>query len=1099
MKYIIGLDMGITSVGFATLMLDEKDEPCRILRMGSRIFEAAENPKDGSSLATPRRENRSMRRRLRRRRHRKERIKALIINNGIMTATQIDEIYESKNQLTDIYQIRSEALDRRLNTEEFVRLLIHLSQRRGFKSNRKADTQEKNSEAGKLLSAVSANHQLMEDKGYRTIGEMLYKDEKFAGNKRNKADDYSNTFARSEYEEEIKAIFRSQRELGNPYTTDKLMEDYLAIYLSQRSFDEGPGGKSPYGGNQIEKRIGKCTLEENEKRAAKATYSFEYFNLLTKVNSIKIISDSEKRTLSDNERQAVIQLAFSKNAINYASLRKTLHMTDSERFNISYSQSDKSADEIEKKTKFAYLTAFHTFKKAYGNAFVDWSTEKKNRLAYALTAYRNDSSIIAYLTDNGFDNTEIEIALTLPAFTKWGNLSEKALYKIIPYLEQGMLYHSACTAAGYNFKADDKCTSMFLPTRAHIPPKHRKSEDQIEAPELDEITNPVVRCAVSQTIKVINALIRERGESPCFVNIELARELSKSKADRDKIEKGQKENQANNDRIMERLKKEFGLLSPTGQDLIKLKLWEEQDGKCPYSQEDIKIKRLFEPGYTEIDHILPYSLSFDDTYNNKVLVMSSENQHKGNRIPMQYLEGKRREVFQIWVENSNLRYRKKRNLLKATLTDEDLSGFKQRNLQDTQYLSSFMLKYLKKYLALSPNSTGRKNTVQAVNGAATAYMCKRWGIQKIRENGDTHHAVDAVVIACVTNGMIKRISEYAKYKETKYQNPDTGEYFDVDKRTGEVIDRFPMPYSWFRDELLMRCSEDPSRVLHDKPLPNYATDEQIAPIFVSRMPKHKVKGSAHKETIRKPYEQDGQKYTISKVPLTSLKLKDGEIENYFNPGSDTILYDALKERLLSFGGDAKKAFAQPFHKPKSDGTPGPEVKKVKLKKRATLTVPVQQNTAVADNGSMVRVDVFFVEGEGYYLVPIYVADTVSNTLPNRAIIAGKTYDLWKEMNDQYFIFSLYPNDMIRVVSAKDIKLTIANKESTLPNSMTCRETFLYYKETDISTGAITAVTHDNTYKRRGLGVKTLRKIEKYTVDVLGNIQRVKAETRTRFQ
>ena len=1087
MKYIIGLDMGITSVGFATMMLDEKDEPCRILRMGSRIFEAAENPKDGSSLAAPRRENRSMRRRLRRKRHRKERIRALIINNDIMTATQIDEIYESKNQLTDIYQIRSEALDRRLNTEEFVRLLIHLSQRRGFKSNRKADTQEKNSEAGKLLTAVSANHKLMEDKGYRTIGEMLYKDEKFAGYKRNKADDYSNTFARSEYEEEIKAIFRSQRELGNPYTTDKLMEDYLAIYLSQRSFDEGPGGNSPYGGNQIEKMIGKCTLEENEKRAAKATYSFEYFNLLTKVNSIKIISDSEKRNLSDNERQAIIQLAFSKNAINYSSLRKTLHMTDSERFNISYSQSDKSADEIEKKTKFTYLTAFHTFKKAYGNAFAGWPTEKKNRLAYALTAYRNDSSIITYLTDNGFDKAEIEIALTLPTFTKWGNLSEKALNKIIPYLEQGKLYHEACTAAGYNFKADDTDKRMYLPA-------HEK-----EAPELEDIKNPVVRRAVSQTIKVINALIRERGESPCFVNIELARELSKSKADRNKIEKGQKENQANNDRIMERLKKEFGLISPTGQDLIKLKLWEEQDGRCPYSQEHIKIERLFEPGYTDIDHILPYSLSFDDTYNNKVLVMSSENRQKGNRIPMQYLEGKRRDDFQIWVENSNLRYRKKRNLLKETLTDDDLSGFKQRNLQDTQYLSSFMLKYLKKYLALSPNSSGRKNTVQAVNGAATAYMRKRWGIQKIRENGDTHHAVDAVVIACVTNGMIKRISEYAKYKETKYQNPDTGEYFDVDKRTGEIIDRFPMPYSWFRDELLMRCSEDPSRVLHDKPLPNYATDEQITPIFVSRMPKHKVKGSAHKETIRKPYEQDGQKYTISKVPLTSLKLKDGEIENYFNPGSDTLLYDALKERLLSFGGDAKKAFAQPFHKPKSDGTPGPVVKKVKLKERATLSVPVQQNTAVADNGSMVRVDVFFVEGEGYYLVPIYVADTVKKALPYKAIVAHKPSDDWKDMTEDDFVFSLYPNDLVKIRFNKEMKFSLSQKDSTLPKERYLQEGLFYYRGTDISSSAISIINQDNTYKIGGLGVKRLPMIEKYQVDVLGNTSKIGKESRMRFK
>lgn len=1087
MKYIIGLDMGIASVGFATMMLDEKDEPCRILRMGSRVFEAAEHPKDGSSLAAPRRENRSMRRRLRRKRHRKERIRSLIVDNGIMTLEKIDGIYVAKNPLTDIYQIRAEALDRCLSVEEFVRLLIHLSQRRGFKSNRKVDAQEKKSEAGKLLTAVSANHQLMTEKGYRTIGEMLYRDKKFFECKRNKADDYSNTFARSEYEEEIKAIFRSQQGLGNPYATDKLMEDYLAIYLSQRSFDEGPGGESPYGGNQIEKMIGKCTLEPSEKRAAKATYSFEYFNLLTKVNSIKIISDREKRTLSDGERQAVIQLAFSKNAINYASLRKTIHMTDSERFNISYSQSDKTADEIEKKTKFTYLTAFHTFKKAYGKAFVDWPTEKKNRLAYALTAYRNDSSIITYLTDNGFDKTEIEIALTLPTFTKWGNLSEKALNKIIPYLEQGKLYHEACTAAGYNFKADDTDKRMYLP--AH----------ETDAPELEDIKNPVVRRAISQTVKVINALIRERGESPCFVNIELARELSKSRADRNKIEKGQKENQANNDRIMERLKKEFGLLSPTGQDLIKLKLWEEQDGVCPYSLQPISIERLFEPGYTDIDHIIPYSLCFDDTYNNKVLVMSSENRQKSNRIPMQYLEGKCREDFQIWVENSNLRYRKKRNLLKETLSDDDLSGFKKRNLQDTQYLSSFMMKYLKKYLALSPNSTGRKNTIQAVKGSATAYMRKRWGIQKIRENGDTHHAVDAVVIACVTSGMIKRISEYAKYKETKYQNPDTGEYFDVDKRTGEVINRFPMPYSWFRDELLMRCSEDPSRILHEKPLPNYATDEQIAPIFVSRMPKHKVKGSAHKETIRKPYEQDGQKYTISKAPLTSLKLKDGEIENYFNPGSDTLLYDALKERLLAFNGDAKKAFAEPFRKPKSDGSPGPIVKKIKLKEKATLTVPVQQNTAVADNGSMVRVDVFYVEGEGYYLVPIYVADTVKKELPNRAITRGKEYNQWRVMRDSDFLFSIYPNDLIRFVTSAPTTFSLINQSSTLAPSKKCSEGYVYYKSTGISTASFKVVNHDNTYQVSSLGIKTLRSLEKYQVDVLGNISKIGKEKRMGFK
>ena len=131
--------------GDVTIMLDDKDEPCRILRLGSRIFEAAEHPKDGSSLAAPRRINRGMRRRLRRKRFRKERIRNLIIDNGIMSAEQIDEIFNCGKELTDIYEIRSEALDRKLNAEEFVRLLIHLSQRRGFKSNRKVDSSDSKS------------------------------------------------------------------------------------------------------------------------------------------------------------------------------------------------------------------------------------------------------------------------------------------------------------------------------------------------------------------------------------------------------------------------------------------------------------------------------------------------------------------------------------------------------------------------------------------------------------------------------------------------------------------------------------------------------------------------------------------------------------------------------------------------------------------------------------------------------------------------------------------------------------------------------------------------------------------------------------------
>ncbi|MEE1218312.1 MAG: type II CRISPR RNA-guided endonuclease Cas9 [Ruminococcus sp.] len=1085
MKYAIGLDIGIASVGYAVIMLDSNDEPCKIVKMGSRIFESAENQKDGSSLAAPRRENRGMRRRLRRKAFRKERIRNLIENSQIMTDEEIDNLFINQKGLTDIYQIRCDSLDRKLDKAEFVRLLIHFSQRRGFKSNRKVDAENKKSEAGALLSAVEKNQSLLKEKGYRTIGEMLYKDEKFSEYKRNKSESYSNTFARQDYLDEIKIIFEKQREFGNIFAKADFESKFIEILFSQRAFDEGPGGNSIYGGNQIEKMLGKCTFEKDQTRAVKATYSFEYFNLLSKVNAIKIISSTGTRDLSADDRNKIIALAFSKNAIHYGSLRKELKLSDSERFNISYGENN--MDEVEKKTKFSYLSAYHTFRKKFGEAYIYWSTEKKNDLGYALTVFKNDNKITKYLEERNFSAAEIKDALTLQGFTKTGNLSVKALDKIIPYLEEGMLYNEACQAAGYNFKNDDKALRMILPANPQ------------EAEELNDITNPVVRRTISQTIKVINSIIREYDESPVYVNIELARELSKDFSERKKIEKAQKDNQAVNERIMDRLRNEFGLLQPTGQDLLKLKLWEEQDGVCPYSLNRIEISRLFEIGYVDIDHIIPYSDSFDDTYNNKVLVFSSENRQKGNKIPMQYLSESKKDKFYIWVDNSKLRYRKKKNLLKEKLTEDDLSGFRKRNLQDTQYISTFMLKYLKKYLLTAPNAKNRKNTITAVNGAATAYVRKRWGISKIRANGDAHHAVDAVVIACINQSMIKRISQYSKYHENEYINPDTGEYFDIDRRTGEVLNRFPMPYPYLRQEIEILCSENPTRLLEECPLPNYSVGEEVKPIFVSRMPRRKISGSAHKDTIRKPYKENSVNYSIAKKALTQLKLKNGEIEGYFNPSSDVLLYNALLERLKEFNGNAEEAFKDGFYKPKADGSQGPLVKKVKIMEKATLSVDVHNKTAIADNDSMVRVDVFFVENEGYYLVPIYVADTVKDTLPNKAIVANKSYEYWKQMDDKNFVFSLYPNDLIRIVSKRDMKFSLVNKESTLAKNYITRDTFVYYRKSSISTASITVINHDNTYTIPSLGVKGLLALEKYQIDVLGNITKVNKEKRMGFK
>lgn len=1091
MSYAIGLDCGIASVGYAVMDLDEKGNPKRIIRLGSRIFPSAEHPKDGSSLALPRREARSTRRRLRRHKHRLERIRYMIVDEGILSQEQLDVLYSEP--VSDIYMLRVDALDRPLTNEEFARVLIHLAQRRGFKSNRKVDKEDKDD--GKLLTAVSGNALLMKEKGYRTVGEMFAKDEKFSSQKRNKAENYTNTVSREMVEDEVHKLFAAQREFDCPFANETVENRYVNILFSQRSFEEGPGGDSPYGGNQIEKMIGRCTFFPEEQRAAKATYSFQYFSLLQAVNHIRIVSDGSIRTLRSDERKNVLEAAFQTDGLTFKRIRAVLGLSENDRFrNVYYRSDDK--EEWESKTKFQYLHAYHEMRKRFdklkkGHISIVSRTDL-DEIGYALTVFKTDDKIISYLKEHtSLDKSEIDAVLMMPSFSKFGHISVKACKAIIPSLEQGMTYDKACENAGIKFQGHDSDgKTRYLPANPN------------DAPELEDINNPVVRRAVSQTIKVINAIIREQGESPAYLNLELAREMSKSFQDRQEIKKSHDQNNARNEKIKQEIADNFGKVNPSGQDILKLKLYHEQQGVSLYSQKVIAYDRLFEPGYVDIDHIVPYSICFDDSFRNKVLVFSNENREKGNRVPLDYLRGEEANNFVVYVKANVKDYKKKQRLLRSRPTEEDIKEFKERNLNDTKYLSRFLLNYIQDHLQFSESGSDKTKRVTSVNGSVTAYMRKRWGINKIRENGDLHHAVDAAVIACVTDGMINRISRWSKYHETEYEEFE-GESYAVDPRTGEVLDRFPLPYPEFRKELDCRLFDN-EKHMHEAltRLSNYRDVElsTIHPCFVSRMPNHKVTGPAHQDTVRSPrhYEEDG--IVIAKTALQNLKLKDGEIEGYYKPESDRLLYDALKARLVEFGGDAKKAFKDDFYKPKSDGTRGPLVRKVKTFKKSSLNVSVNNGKGVADNGSMVRIDVFFVEGDGYYFIPIYVADTLKEELNNKAVVAHKSYDEWREMKEEDFQFSLYPNDLILVKKASGaIPLTINLKDSTLPPKIEKSEVFLYYRKSGIAGATIVCDNHDGSYYVTNLGIKTLASIEKYQVDVLGNYYKVGKERRQSFR
>lgn len=1080
-RYAIGLDIGITSVGWAAIALNEKEEPCAILDMGTRIFDAAEHPKTGASLAAPRREARGARRRTRRHRHRIERIRHLIISQGLLTEDALAGLFSGN--LPDIYALRVKALDKAVTPEEFARVLIHIAQRRGFRSNRK---NPEATEDGKLLEAVSENRSHMLAAGYRTVGEMFLLDPRFVEHKRNKGE-YIATVGRDMVADEVRTIFTAQRNFGVIFASPEFEEAYLAILLSQRSFDEGPGEGSPYAGNQIERMVGRCTFEPDEPRAPKASYSFEYFTLLEKINHLRIVSDGTALPLTPEQRNILIENTHKSPNLTFASIRKLLSLPKNYRFNVVHYEKDTPITDCEKKTKFNHLAAYHKMRTAFDKLSKGYiasvSIEKRNSIARAFTLYKTQEKLTAVLSPE-LEPHELAAVDSLGNFSKFGHLSVKACDKIIPYLEQGMKYNEACAAAGYNF-------------RGHNGEERSRLLNATDA-DIDQITSPVVRRAVAQTIKVVNAIIRKQGDSPVFINIELAREMAKDFSERNKLKKEMDQNHARNERIMERLRTEFGVISPTGQDLVKFRLYEEQGGVCAYSQKQMSLAQLFSPDYVEVDHIVPYSISFDDSYKNKVLVLAGENRNKGNRLPLQHLTGKRRDDFIVWVNACVRDRRKQQLLLKETITEDDEAHFRERNLQDTKTMSRFLYNYINDTLEFAPSK--RKKRVTAVNGSITSYMRKRWGITKIREDGDIHHAVDALVIACTTNGMIQQITRYAHFRECQYVQ-DIDSSLAVDPDTGEVVRRFPYPWPQFRKELEARLSPNPSRAVLDAKIPYYVLSGKpitLRPVFVSRAPRRKVTGAAHKDTVKSPRIKD-ENLVIVKRPLTALKLdKNGEIENYYNPGSDRLLYEALIARLKAFGGNGEKAFAEPFHKPKSDGSPGPRVQKVKLCEKSTLNVDLHNGKGVAAHDSMVRIDVFHVENDGYYFVPIYVADTLKSELPSKACTRGKSYDEWKEMRKEDFLFSLYPNDLVRIYSKKPITLTLNQKGSSLPPTTAAQEFLLYYNSAGISTASLTCISHDNAYVINSLGIKTLAGMEKYTVDVLGEYHPVKKEVRQPF-
>lgn len=766
MDYILGLDLGSTSLGWSVVELDKTGVPVRLERMGVRIFSDGRDSKSKEPLAVARRTARGMRRRRDRYVMRRETLMRKLVKYGLMPENESER--KALERLNP-YELRAKGLNEKLPPYELGRALFHINQRRGFKSNRKTD--RKNDEAGAMKSAIRDLTEKMTESGARTLGEYLYnlnKDKKSTQNfapvrvrthlEKSKAV-YSMYPTREMYEDEVRQIFLKQN------LSDEIKADLFHTIFDQRPLKTPPKGR--------------CPFEKSEERCYIAFPAFQRFRALQQINQLRVRDDFTEVELNDKQKRELRHWLlddFSKldkdYRLTFAAIKKILKLPKNVKFNLE-SERRKGLDAD--KTSAQLRPLFGTI----------WA-EKQDEIVDLLLNMENEDELKQALRKYGLPDEQIErvLAVNLPDGT--GSLSLKAIGKINPFLEQGMMYDKAVVAAGYVFskkfdKLPDKYESFIdpeygtvfdeLPYYGQVLPEQviggtGKDEDRNdEAKFFGKINNPTVHIALNQVRKLVNALVKKYGH-PNSIVVELARDLKLSRDEKKRLEKEQTQNETENKKIAEefqRLNSEKGLNIKNNYDnRMKYKLWEDSSKNpmqrcCPFCGKPIPAVELAMSAEFEIEHLLPFSRSYLDARSNKVLSCRRCNREKGNRSPWEAFHNDAKRWNEILARAENLpenkRWKFNEDAFKR-LQDEN-GDVLARMLTDTQYMSRIARQYL--CFAANPKR------VYGIPGQLTSKLREHWGLNSIlseqHEKDRTdhrHHAIDAFVVACTSRGTLQK-------------------------------------------------------------------------------------------------------------------------------------------------------------------------------------------------------------------------------------------------------------------------------------------------------------------------------------------------------
>lgn len=581
----------------------------------------------------------------------------------------------------------------------------------------------------------------------------------------------------------------------------------------------------------------------------------------------------------------------------------------------------------------------------------DFEKQPSYQLWHLLYSYQEDDSktgndtLFRLLEEKfGFKKEHSQILANVAFSDDYGNLSSKAMRKIYPHIKE-LSYDKACLQADYKHSASS-LTKEEIATRP--------LKNQLELLKKNSLRNPVVEKILNQLVNVINTIIEinsekdEDGKITKYfkfdeIRVELSRDLKKNAEERREMTTNINASKIAHEKIFKLLQNEFHIKNPTRNDIIRYRLYEELKNngyKDLYSNTYIPREVLFSK-QIDIDHIIPQSKMFDDSFSNKTVVFRKDNLKKGNRTTFDYISEefgeKGVEDFKLRIEmlfeqgkknkEEGISKAKYQKLLKQESEIGD--GFIERDLRDSQYIAKKARNILYEICRVVTPTTGSVtarlredwdlvNIMQELNFekfkalGLTEMVEKKDGTFKERivdwskRNDHRHHAMDALTVA------------FTKHSHIQYLNFLNARKNVHHKEHNAIVGIEDKETTWKYDD------EGNKKRVFKLPVPNFREQakEHLENVLVSHKAKNKIvtknknktkskngektkveltpRGQLHKETVYGKYQ-----YYVSKQEKVSGKFNEETINKVSNP----IYRKLLSQRLSENGNDPKKAFA----------------------------------------------------------------------------------------------------------------------------------------------------------------------------------------------